>query len=206
MAVEWTRAEYMELELYLDTDLSGVFDTADLMEDTHSHANNRFFDEWKDIKERMGGNPGDWEKLARRKEREGRYVHREHGSLSILRTLKRFNPLQYLKYGINKDDDPCLRDISLNLMFGYYANYNKGNRLAAQLLLGKSERLTDPKEKAKVKRQAIRLDQRILEGMAIPTECLDSDDESYDSKESSEGITWYEEREFYGHGPNPMLL
>jgi hypothetical protein len=47
--------------------------------------------------------------------------------------------------------------VSGNMMLGTYANYNKGNPLAAQLMLTKSERVTDPKENEKTRCQAIRL-------------------------------------------------
>jgi hypothetical protein len=206
-----TKKEYWELEKLLATDLGGVTDTADLMYDTHLHANNRFFDEWDKFKGLRAHRPNLWQKDVRFKTREGRLVHRHRGKL---RWDFRFNPVVWFtggKYGkqLTKDPNPNgeLVHISHNLMLNYYADYNKGNRLAAQLMLEKSELLTDPEKKAKVRRQALRLDQRIVEGVEHPTVCLDSDDESYSSKESQLGTTWYEYRKGLNmHDVNPMCL
>jgi hypothetical protein len=40
--------QYLELELFLEIDMTGASECADLMEDFHIHANNRVIEKWDD--------------------------------------------------------------------------------------------------------------------------------------------------------------
>lgn len=166
------------LQSFTGLDCSNISNSAELIDWSVPHQNGLFeqgkaaFLSGKDLSER--------DKHERRFENEGLLVHREGNNIF---KGKRFNPL---KWKNNKLDSLLYENydtnetIANNLFCNYFSNENEKTRRIIRRKIHESYQ----NNSYKLRRRAMRMDQRLLEGVQHPENDLDSNG-SRDGTENS---------------------